>query len=76
MKVREIRRRGHREESAFVTTPSDAGGGAGGGRGRVSRARDVEFEPVYHFYGPHRAGLPPLTVFSGSCGGGGGLLLR
>ena len=26
-----------------------------------SREREWEFEPVYHNYGPHRAGLPPLV---------------
>ena len=25
--------------------------------------RDREFEPVYHHYGPHRAGLPPLIPY-------------
>jgi teichoic acid transport system permease protein len=29
----------------------------------TSRARDAEFEPVYHHYGPHRAGLPPLIPY-------------
>ena len=57
MKVGEIKRLGHRGDSAAVTAASDAGGE---GRGR---ARDVEFEPVYHFYGPHRAGLPPLVPY-------------
>ena len=28
-----------------------------------SRARETEFEPVYHHYGPHRAGLPPLIPY-------------
>ena len=32
-------------------------------RVRVGRARDAEFEPVYHHYGPHRAGLPPLIPY-------------
>ncbi len=27
------------------------------------RARQVEFEPVYHRYGPHRAGLPRLVPY-------------
>ena len=27
------------------------------------RERQVEFEPVYHHYGPHRAGLPPLIPY-------------
>jgi teichoic acid transport system permease protein len=26
-------------------------------------AREREFEPVYHRYGPHRAGLPPLVPY-------------
>ncbi len=30
---------------------------------RPGRARDAEFEPVYHYYGPHRAGLPPLIPY-------------
>lgn len=29
----------------------------------VSRERDAEFEPVYHQYTPHRAGLPPLIPY-------------
>ena len=29
----------------------------------VSRASDAEFEPVYHQYTPHRAGLPPLVRY-------------
>ena len=29
----------------------------------MGRARDAEFEPVYHHYGPHRAGLPPLIPY-------------
>ena len=29
----------------------------------TSRARDAEFEPIYHHYGPHRAGLPPLIPY-------------
>jgi teichoic acid transport system permease protein len=34
------------------------------GRARVGRAaRHAEFEPVYHHYGPHRAGLPPLIPY-------------
>jgi len=24
---------------------------------------DTDFEPVYHYYGPHRAGLPPLVPY-------------
>ena len=28
-----------------------------------SRDRETEFEPVYHNYGPHRAGLPPLVPY-------------
>jgi teichoic acid transport system permease protein len=28
-----------------------------------SRERQREFEPVYHHYGPHRAGLPPLRPY-------------
>ena len=27
------------------------------------RERQLEFEPVYHHYGPHRAGLPPLIPY-------------
>ena len=27
------------------------------------RERQREFEPVYHHYGPHRAGLPPLIPY-------------
>jgi teichoic acid transport system permease protein len=27
------------------------------------RERQLDFEPVYHFYGPHRAGLPPLVSY-------------
>ena len=27
------------------------------------RERQVEFEPIYHHYGPHRAGLPPLIPY-------------
>jgi ABC-type polysaccharide/polyol phosphate export permease len=27
------------------------------------RVREQEFEPVYHHYGPHRAGLPPLLPY-------------
>jgi hypothetical protein len=45
VKVREIRRHGHQDGSAAMTA--------------TSPARDAEFEPVYHHYGPHRAGLPP-----------------
>src|SRR5512133_1717801 len=30
---------------------------------RAGRTRDAEFEPVYHHYGPHRAGLPPLVPY-------------
>ena len=29
---------------------------------RVNRVRP-EFEPIYHHYGPHRAGLPPLIPY-------------
>ena len=29
----------------------------------TSRARQAEFEPIYHHYGPHRAGLPPLIPY-------------
>lgn len=29
----------------------------------TDRQRDLEFEPVYHHYGPHRAGLPPLVPY-------------
>jgi teichoic acid transport system permease protein len=28
-----------------------------------SRGRDQQFEPVYHYYGPHRVGLPPLVPY-------------
>ena len=28
-----------------------------------SRDREMDFEPVYHHYGPHRAGLPPLIPY-------------
>jgi teichoic acid transport system permease protein len=49
VKVREIRRRGHRDGGAAVAASS--------------RAREAEFEPVYHHYGPHRAGLPPLVPY-------------
>jgi teichoic acid transport system permease protein len=49
VKVREIRSHGHREGSAAVTA--------------TSRPRHPEFEPVYHRYGPHRAGLPPLIPY-------------
>ena len=49
MKVREIRRDGHQDGSAAITA--------------TSTARDAEFEPVYHHYGPHRAGLPPLVPY-------------
>ena len=28
-----------------------------------TRDRETEFEPVYHRYGPHRAGLPPLVPY-------------
>ena len=28
-----------------------------------TRERDREFEPIYHHYGPHRAGLPPLIPY-------------
>ena len=27
------------------------------------RERQLDFEPVYHHYGPHRAGLPPLVSY-------------
>jgi teichoic acid transport system permease protein len=59
VKVREIKRHRHEEGSAAMTAPSDSGEG----RARVGRARDAEFEPVYHYYGPHRAGLPPLIPY-------------
>ena len=29
----------------------------------TSRPRQAEFEPIYHHYGPHRAGLPPLIPY-------------
>src|SRR5215210_6856200 len=28
-----------------------------------TRESETEFEPVYHRYGPHRAGLPPLVPY-------------
>ena len=28
-----------------------------------SRGRETEFEPIYHNYGPHRVGLPPLVPY-------------
>src|SRR6476646_1027800 len=28
-----------------------------------TRVHETEFEPVYHHYGPHRAGLPPLVPY-------------
>jgi teichoic acid transport system permease protein len=28
-----------------------------------TRERETEFEPVYHRYGPHRAGLPPVVPY-------------
>ncbi|GAB2593515.1 MAG: ABC transporter permease [Propionibacteriaceae bacterium] len=28
-----------------------------------TRERETEFEPVYHRYGPHRVGLPPLVPY-------------
>ena len=30
---------------------------------RVHHGERDEFEPVYHHYGPHRAGLPPLVPY-------------
>ena len=27
------------------------------------RERELDFEPVYHHYGPHRAGLPPIVPY-------------
>ena len=27
------------------------------------READIDFEPVYHHYGPHRAGLPPMIPY-------------
>src|SRR3954466_8212200 len=30
---------------------------------RVQHGERDEFEPVYHRYGPHRAGLPPLVPY-------------
>lgn len=30
---------------------------------RVRHREPDEFEPVYHLYGPHRAGLPPLVTY-------------
>jgi teichoic acid transport system permease protein len=41
-----------------MTAASDAQGRAADGR-----RRHAEFEPVYHHYGPHRAGLPPLFPY-------------
>lgn len=29
----------------------------------TTRASEADFEPVYHHYGPHRAGLPPLVPY-------------
>ena len=29
----------------------------------TGRSRHAEFEPAYHHYGPHRAGLPPLIPY-------------
>lgn len=29
----------------------------------TTRVDETEFEPVYHHYGPHRAGLPPLVPY-------------
>ncbi|MGI3781416.1 MAG: ABC transporter permease [Janthinobacterium lividum] len=29
----------------------------------TTRERETEFEPVYHRYGPHRAGVPPLIPY-------------
>jgi teichoic acid transport system permease protein len=49
VKVREIRRRGLGEGGAAVAAAGRSGG--------------AEFEPVYHHYGPHRAGLPPLVPY-------------
>jgi teichoic acid transport system permease protein len=52
-----------------MTAASDAqespaqDGRARHGRARVGRTRQTEFEPVYHHYGPHRAGLPPLIPY-------------
>ena len=47
-----------------MTAPSDAPEGpAHEGRARPGRARETEFEPVYHHYGPHRAGLPPIIPY-------------
>jgi teichoic acid transport system permease protein len=41
---------GHQEGNAAMTA--------------TSLARDAEFEPVYHHYGPHRAGdVPPLIPY-------------
>ena len=47
--MREIRRHGLGEGGAAVAASSRSGG--------------AEFEPVYHHYGPHRAGLPPLVPY-------------
>jgi teichoic acid transport system permease protein len=49
VKVREIRSHEDQEGSVAMTA--------------TSRPRQVEFEPVYHHYGPHRAGLPPLVPY-------------
>ena len=47
-----------------MTAASDAQeGSTQEGRARVGRARETEFEPVYHHYGPHRAGLPALIPY-------------
>ena len=29
----------------------------------ATTSRDTSYEPVYHQYGPHRAGLPPLVKY-------------
>jgi teichoic acid transport system permease protein len=51
VKVREIRGHGQQEGNVAVTATT-----------RANRVRP-EFEPVYHRYGPHRAGLPPLIPY-------------
>ena len=49
MGVGEVEGRGHEGGGGVVTV--------------FGRARQVEFEPVYHRYGPHRAGLPRLVPY-------------
>ena len=69
MKVREIRRHGHREESAAVTAASDAGGG------RVGLVMWSLSRFIIFMVRIGRGCRRWFRIF-GSCGGGGGLLLR